>query len=78
MSISVFLTAIKAQLSKEARLLSDPNAEEFKSALARWTDRDWKTPSAIVVVAEEEDIVKTVRDHLIKTCQGRLIPIRFN
>ncbi|KAH7407901.1 hypothetical protein BKA64DRAFT_721649 [Cadophora sp. MPI-SDFR-AT-0126] len=61
MSISVFLTAIKAQLSKEARLLSDPNAEEFKSALARWTDRDWKTPSAIVVVAEEEDIVKTVQ-----------------
>ncbi|PVH80647.1 FAD-binding domain-containing protein [Cadophora sp. DSE1049] len=60
MAVSTFFSAIKAELSKEAKLLSDPNTEEFKSALERWTDRDLKSPSAIVVVVTEEDIIKTV------------------
>ncbi|KAH9223770.1 hypothetical protein DL95DRAFT_431599 [Leptodontidium sp. 2 PMI_412] len=61
MAVSHFLTAIKAELTKEAKLLSDSSTEEFKVALERWSDRDLKTPSAIVLVATEEDIVKTVK-----------------
>ncbi|KAG4411135.1 hypothetical protein IFR04_015734 [Cadophora malorum] len=61
MTVSTFLSAINAELSKEAKVLSDPDTNGFKAAHERWTDRDLKTPSAIVIVATEDDIVKTVQ-----------------
>ena len=61
MTVSTFLSAINTELSKEAKVHSDPNTKGFKEAHERWTDRDLKFPSAIVVVATEDDIVKTVR-----------------
>ncbi len=60
MIVSTLLTAIKADLSKEAQFLSDPTTEDFKLALARWSDNDVKTPGAIVLVATEDDIINTV------------------
>ena len=60
MTVSTFLSVINAELSKEAEVLSDPDTNGFKAAHERWTDRDLKTPSAILIVATEDDIVKTV------------------
>ncbi|KAH7356488.1 hypothetical protein BKA65DRAFT_494787 [Rhexocercosporidium sp. MPI-PUGE-AT-0058] len=61
MAVSTFLAAVKAELSEDAKVISDSSTEEFKLALERWTDRDLKTPGAIVLVATEQDIVKTVK-----------------
>ena len=54
------LCAIKAELSVNAKVLSEPSAEEFKTSLEHWTELDHKTPDAIVFPATEEDIVKIV------------------
>lgn len=47
-------------LSAEAKILIDSSETEFQDLLARWTEIDKKVPSAIVMPATEDDIVKTV------------------
>lgn len=61
MTFSNFLTAIKSEVSPNAKILFDPSNEEFKAALQRWSDLNVQAPGAIVLVATEDDIVKTVR-----------------
>ena len=60
MAVSDFLATIKGELSPSAKVLSDSRTEEFKSSLQRWSDLNAQTPGAIVLVATEDDIVKTV------------------
>lgn len=59
MAISQYLTAVGAQLSPGAKLLTDASSKEFNQALDRWTDLGKKIPGAIVMVATEEDIINT-------------------
>ena len=65
MVFSDCLGAIKAEVSANAKVLSDASAEEFKTSLEHWTDLGHKTPGAIVFPATEEDIVKIVSLRLI-------------
>ena len=60
MAVSDFLATIKAELSPGAKVLSDSRTEEFKLTLQRWSDLNTQTPGAIISVATEDDIVKTV------------------
>ena len=60
MAVSEFISTLRGELSSGAKVLSDCGTEEFKSALQRWSDLNTRTPAAIVVIATEEDIVKTV------------------
>ncbi|KAL0568747.1 hypothetical protein V5O48_013235 [Marasmius crinis-equi] len=58
---SSFLSQLGTLLSKDARILTDPNNNEFKELLRRWSDINKQIPGAIVLVATEEDVVNTVR-----------------
>jgi predicted Abi (CAAX) family protease len=60
MAVSELLNTLHGELSANAKVLVDPTNDEFQVALQRWSDTDKKIPGAIVVVASEEDIVKTV------------------
>jgi hypothetical protein len=60
MAVSDLLSTLHGELSANAKVLVDPTNDEFKVALQRWSDTDKKIPGAIVMVASEEDIVKTV------------------
>lgn len=62
-AVSDFLATIKADLSPGAEVLSDSSAEEFKSALQRWSNLDVQTSGVVVVVATEDDNVTTVCSH---------------
>jgi hypothetical protein len=63
MAISAFLSAIKQpeEFSASAKVLSDPNSDDFKLAIQRWTNLNLQIPGAIVMVETEDDILKTVR-----------------
>ena len=60
MAVSELLNTLHGELSASAKVLVDSNKDEFKVALQRRSDTDKKVPGAIVIVASEEDIVKTV------------------
>lgn len=60
MAVSELLNTLHGELSANAKVLVDPSNDEFKVTLQRWSDTDKKAPGAIVMVASEEDIVKTV------------------
>lgn len=60
MAISKFFESLTAKLSSAASVLTNAGSDEFKAALERWTELDFKTPGAIVLVASEEDIIQTV------------------
>ncbi|KAK1230304.1 hypothetical protein PQX77_006597 [Marasmius sp. AFHP31] len=58
---SSFVSQLGALLSQDAKVLTDSNHDEFKELLRRWSDIDKQIPGAIVLVATEEDVVKTVK-----------------
>jgi len=60
MAISSCISTIAAELSAGAKILTDSTSEEFKTSIERWTDLDLQVPGAIVVVATENDILKSV------------------
>ena len=57
-----FVSQLGGLLSQDAKVLTDSNNDEFKELLRRWSDIDKQIPGAIVLVATEEDVVKTVSD----------------
>jgi hypothetical protein len=60
MAVSELLKTHHGELSANAKVLVDPTNDEFTVALQRWSDIEKKVPGAIVMVASEEDVVKTV------------------
>lgn len=62
-----FLSELKPTLSHGAKVLTDNKSPEFQTRLERWTDTGKKTPGAIVVVANEADMIKTVRTSLFRS-----------
>jgi hypothetical protein len=60
MAVSELLNTLHGELSANAKVLVDPTNNEFQAALQRWSDTGKNVPGAIVMVASEEDIVKTV------------------
>jgi hypothetical protein len=60
MAVSELLKTLHGELSANAKVLVDPTNDEFTVALQRWSDIEKKVPGAIVMVASEEDVVKTV------------------
>ena len=47
--LSDCLGAINAELSANAKVLSESSTEDFKTSLERWTDLDYEIPGAIVL-----------------------------
>jgi hypothetical protein len=72
MAVSELLNTLHGELSANAKILVDPTNDDFKIALQRWSDTDKKVPGAIVMVASEEDIVKTVSKLYLEMTRGSL------
>lgn len=60
MNLKGFVEILHAQISKESKILTDPQDAEFRTSLERWSDFDLKVPGAIVKPVSEADIVLTV------------------
>jgi len=61
MSLLTLLAQLHGGLSAQARILTDPDDEEFVQLCLRWSDIDRKVPGAIIVAGDETDVVKAVR-----------------
>ncbi|KAJ7721598.1 hypothetical protein B0H16DRAFT_1677853 [Mycena metata] len=60
-SFSTFLTQLVASISPGAKVLTEQSSTEFKDSLQRWSDIGLQIPTAIVLVATENDVVLTVK-----------------
>jgi hypothetical protein len=62
MSISILNTIDQLQVSagKALEILTDQSDATFQDRAKRWTDIDRKTPAAIILPTNEEEIRKTV------------------
>ncbi|KAJ7817846.1 hypothetical protein B0H14DRAFT_3741148 [Mycena olivaceomarginata] len=58
---STFLSKLAASISTEAKVLTNRNGTEFQESLQRWSDIALKIPTAIVLVATENDVILTVK-----------------
>ncbi|KAH8835021.1 hypothetical protein DL96DRAFT_1702026 [Flagelloscypha sp. PMI_526] len=59
--VSSLLSELKSVVSPETKVYDDPHSAEFNALAVRWSDTDIKTPSAIVLVANEQDVSAIVR-----------------
>ncbi|KAL1988299.1 hypothetical protein VTN96DRAFT_274 [Rasamsonia emersonii] len=60
--VQEFVDALRAKLSSDSHVLTDPQHAEFKDSLQRWSNIDLKVPRAIVRPANETDAVTTVKE----------------
>jgi co-chaperonin GroES (HSP10) len=60
MAVSELLKTHHGELSANAKVLVDPTNDGFTVALQRWSGTEKKVPGVIMMVASEEDVVKTV------------------
>ena len=63
MSTSILntLEQLRDSVGKALEILTDQSDTTFQDRAKRWTDIDRKTPAAIILPANEEEIQKTVR-----------------
>lgn len=62
LQLEVLTNQLLGNLSAQAKVLTNPDSEEFQQLIVRWSDIDRKVPGAIVVAGVEEDVVKTVNN----------------
>lgn len=65
MTLQIVTDQLLGNLSAQAKVLTNPDSEEFKQLNLRWSDIDRKIPGAIIVPGVEEDVVKTVKNILL-------------
>lgn len=65
MTLQIVTDQLLGNLSAQAKVLTNPDSEEFKQLILRWSDIDRKIPGAIIVPGVEEDVVKTVKNILL-------------
>ena len=65
LQLEVLTNQLLGNLSAQAKVLTNPDSEEFQQLIVRWSDIDRKVPGAIVVAGVEEDVVKTVNNILL-------------
>lgn len=60
MALGDFIQLLQSRVSKDTRILTDRQDDDFKKSLERWSNIDLKVPGAIVKPATEEDVILTV------------------
>jgi len=73
MILQVVIERLQANLSPQAKILTNLDDEEFQQFLLRWSDINRKIPGAIVVAGVEADVVTVVISSL---CLNRSIIIQ--
>lgn len=66
MTLQAFTDQLLGNLSAQAKVLTNPDSEEFQQLILRWSDINRKVPGAIVVAGVEADVVKTVTSFSIQ------------
>jgi len=67
MTLQVITDQLLGNLSAQAKVLTNPDSEEFQQLILRWSDINRKIPGAIVVAGVEADVVKTVTSCFIQS-----------
>jgi hypothetical protein len=67
MTLQVVTDLLLGNLSAQAKVLTNPNSQEFQQLTLRWSDINRKVPGAIVVAGVEADVVKTVTSFSIQS-----------
>lgn len=67
MTLQAITDQLLGNLSAQAKVLTNPNSEEFQQLNLRWSDINRKLPGAIVVAGVEADVVKTVTSFFIQS-----------
>lgn len=60
MNLRGFVEGLSGQISKESKILTDPQDADFQASLERWSNFDLKVPGAIIKPINETDLVLTV------------------
>lgn len=62
-AVELVIKELGVRLSAKAKVITE-EGEEWGASMQRWTDIGKENPGAIVCVAEEDDVVETVRPYI--------------